>query len=350
MDEAGAAEFNAFLYWRRPLINLDGAAPVAEDTDDFLRWRRRPGNLVGSLFSRGEPLDGRDASSQSASASTVSSPDPEGLDRARIEGHHDHTTLVDMEEEEEEPEDDDLALLRGGAGARLLAVLGQLSQHLGPQSRFSAASNLLQNDLQQMRAHTGEDEEAQQGSDDSDDAPPSHLRLPSSSALQEPQVIHSMSSMLRLLSDGVSVEPMWQRGGIGMPRTALLSGGTDDLVALPFELPAVPSNPASPLAVSRLPLVDWRDLNAMEEEDFHLDGGQADGTTRTRARTHTHCSCPICLEPFDQEEEDVVLQMPCARQHMFHRACLLQWLRDHNSCPVCRHCLPTQEDEEQLPP
>ena len=118
-DEADAAEFNAFLYWRRPLINLDGAAPVAEDTDDFLRW----------------PLDGRDASSQSASASTVSSPDPEGLDRARIEGHHDHTTLVDMEEEEEEPEDDDLALLRGGAGARLLAVLGQLSQHLGPQSR-----------------------------------------------------------------------------------------------------------------------------------------------------------------------------------------------------------------------
>ena len=169
-----------------------------------------------------------------------------------------------------------------------------------------------------------------------------------------------MSSMLRLLSDGVSIQPMWARGGLGTPRAALLSGGTDDMVALPFELPAVPSNPASPLAVSRLPLVEWRDLNAMEEDfqlDGQLDGVEAGGTTtRTRARahahthTHTRCSCPICLEPFDETEEDGVLQMPCARQHLFHRSCLLRWLQDHNSCPVCRHCLPTQEDEEQSPP
>ena len=103
-----------------------------------------------------------------------------------------------------------------------------------------------------------------------------------------------MSSMLRLLSDGVSIQPMWARGGLGTPRAALLSGGTDDMVALPFELPAVPSNPASPLAVSRLPLVEWRDLNAMEEDfqlDGQLDGVEAGGTTtrtRARARAHAH--------------------------------------------------------------
>ena len=148
VDETDAETFNDFLYWRRPPINLDGAAPIAEEEEhpDYMRWRRRPGNLVGSLFSRGEPLDGHGAprtADQSASVSTVSSPDPysgQPEDDGEhtlvdIEGHHDHTTLVDMEEEEEEPEDDDLALLRGGAGARLLAVLGQLSQHLGPQSR-----------------------------------------------------------------------------------------------------------------------------------------------------------------------------------------------------------------------
>ena len=149
VDETEAETFNDFLYWRRPPINLDSATPIAEEEEhpDYMRWRRRPGNLVGSLFSRGEPLDGPGAPGQSASVSTVSSPDPcsgqpeddgEHGEHARlvdIEGHHDHTTLVDMEEEEEEPEDDDLALLRGGAGARLLAVLGQLSQHLGPQSR-----------------------------------------------------------------------------------------------------------------------------------------------------------------------------------------------------------------------
>ena len=126
----------------------------AETFNDFLYWRRRPGNLVGSLFSRGEPLEDHDAAraDRSASVSSVSSPDPYGgqpeddeqATLVDIEGHHDHTTLVDLEEEEEEEgtEYDDLALLRGGAGARLLAVLGQLSQHLGPHSRFSVASSM----------------------------------------------------------------------------------------------------------------------------------------------------------------------------------------------------------------
>ena len=375
VSEPDEENYNDFLYWRRPLINMNGAA-LDDENPDY--WRRRPGNLVGSLFSRGDPLDTADI----ASASTVSSPDgelPEDDSEQHhdhttlvdIDGHHDHTTLVDMEETDDS-EDDDLALLRGGAGARLLSVLGQLSQHLGPQSRFSAASDLLQNDLQQMRARTGE--EAQQESDEGGDASPSQLRLPSSSALQEPQarlcpsplppgqhptpataaaaatahsshthphipitpcqtlshpltsphssylsalhlltspqVLHSMSSMLRLLSDGVSIEPMWAHHGSGVPRAAVFSGGTGDMVALPFELPATPSNPASPLAVSRLPLVDWRDLSPMEE-DFVLDAatarthvavpceaagtatgeaaGEAAGAARTRV--HTHCRC-----------------------------------------------------------
>ena len=158
VDETDAETFNDFLYWRRPPLNLDRAAPIAEEEEedpDHMRWRRRPGNLVGSLFSRGEPLEDHDAAraDRSASVSSVSSPDPYGgqpeddeqATLVDIEGHHDHTTLVDLEEEEEEEEGteyDDLALLRGGAGARLLAVLGQLSQHLGPHSRFSVASNM----------------------------------------------------------------------------------------------------------------------------------------------------------------------------------------------------------------
>ena len=143
---------------RHVALNLDRAAPIAEEEEedpDYMRWRRRPGNLVGSLFSRGEPLEDHDAAraDRSASVSSVSSPDPYGgqpeddeqATLVDIEGHHDHTTLVDLEVEEEEEEGteyDDLALLRGGAGARLLAVLGQLSQHLGPHSRFSVASSM----------------------------------------------------------------------------------------------------------------------------------------------------------------------------------------------------------------
>ena len=38
------------------------------------------------------------------------------------------------------------------------------------------------------------------------------------------------------------------------------------------------------------------------------------------------------------------MQMPCG--HNFHEACLLQWLRSHNTCPMCRHSI---EADERFP-
>ena len=38
--------------------------------------------------------------------------------------------------------------------------------------------------------------------------------------------------------------------------------------------------------------------------------------------------------------------MPCARQHIFHKLCLLKWLDSRNTCPICRHGLPQASEAE----
>ncbi|XP_020623263.1 E3 ubiquitin-protein ligase RNF181-like isoform X2 [Orbicella faveolata] len=53
------------------------------------------------------------------------------------------------------------------------------------------------------------------------------------------------------------------------------------------------------------------------------------------------CSCPICQAEYKIGEN--VKQLPC--DHMFHQSCILPWLSKTNSCPLCRHELPTDDPE-----
>ena len=49
--------------------------------------------------------------------------------------------------------------------------------------------------------------------------------------------------------------------------------------------------------------------------------------------------CSICLTEVNEGEDTILL--PCG--HMFHDACVTKWLKIHNTCPLCRFELPTDD-------
>ncbi|KAH7405527.1 hypothetical protein KP509_15G074200 [Ceratopteris richardii] len=48
--------------------------------------------------------------------------------------------------------------------------------------------------------------------------------------------------------------------------------------------------------------------------------------------------CAICKDIFNTGDE--AREMPC--KHIYHNNCILPWLALHNSCPICRHQMPSE--------
>lgn len=63
--------------------------------------------------------------------------------------------------------------------------------------------------------------------------------------------------------------------------------------------------------------------------------------TVEEAHLEANPDCAVCKEDF--QTGDPSKKLPC--QHMFHPDCILPWLEQRNSCPVCRHELPTDDED-----
>lgn len=85
-----------------------------------------------------------------------------------------------------------------------------------------------------------------------------------------------------------------------------------------------PENPpASKSAIESMPTVEIADSHVSSE---------------------SHCA--VCKEAFELGSE--AREMPC--KHIYHSDCILPWLSLRNSCPVCRHELPTEQGRESTEP
>jgi hypothetical protein len=51
--------------------------------------------------------------------------------------------------------------------------------------------------------------------------------------------------------------------------------------------------------------------------------------------------CAVCKDGIEAGEG--ARRLPCA--HLYHGGCILPWLAIRNTCPLCRHELPTDDAE-----
>jgi len=84
--------------------------------------------------------------------------------------------------------------------------------------------------------------------------------------------------------------------------------------------------------------VNLNNLSGMEKKKLQLilemDEYQYKHIQKYDSRKETECA--ICLEEFKGVD---IIKAFSTCQHIFHKKCLLNWLKTHNKCPLCNHDL-----------
>lgn len=58
-------------------------------------------------------------------------------------------------------------------------------------------------------------------------------------------------------------------------------------------------------------------------------------------------TCPICCNPFLDDEYPLVVQLPCHKDHRFDLDCIRPWLKLNSTCPLDRKVLTKKEPPVQ---
>lgn len=128
-----------------------------------------------------------------------------------------------------------------------------------------------------------------------------------------------------------------RRGGAGQQVGDYFFGNLDDLINQFLEQGGNNGDPpASEDDIERkIELLNPSESKESEEKIKHME--------------EHHHKCPICMEEFNVEEmktdKEKVAILPC--QHRYHHQCVTQWLRMHDSCPVCRKSLSGKKEEKE---
>lgn len=59
---------------------------------------------------------------------------------------------------------------------------------------------------------------------------------------------------------------------------------------------------------------------------------------------NTEECCPICQCEFEFNE--IVIELRC--RHIYHEECILSWLKDENTCPICKESVMAEIKKEEL--